>query len=81
MPSAPSSPTSSPASNPSPLTEDQAFLNGASAAVKWTGHAVAPSGKEVTFEGFDVIDTNPEGQITHVRAFWDPTPVFAALTP
>jgi steroid delta-isomerase len=63
------------------LTECEVYINGASAAVHWTGHAVAPSGKEVDFAGIDVIDTNEEGKITLVRAFWDPAPVFSVLTP
>jgi len=63
------------------LTEQEVYLCGASAAVHWTGHAVAPSGKEVDFAGVDVIDTNEDGKITLVRAFWNPAPVFAALAP
>jgi steroid delta-isomerase len=63
------------------LTESAVYINGASAAVHWTGRAVAPSGKQVDFAGIDVIDTNQEGKITLVRAFWNPEPVFAALAP
>ena len=59
------------------LTEDGVFINGNSAAVKWSGKAVAHSGKSVDFEGVDVIDCNEEGKIILVRAFWDPTSVMA----
>lgn len=59
------------------LTEDAVFANGNSAAVKWTGKAVAHSGKSVDFEGVDVIDCNDQGKIVLVRAFWDPAPVMA----
>ncbi len=61
------------------LTEDQVFLAGNSAAVKWTGKGTGRNGAEVTFEGIDVIDCNPEGKIIAVRAFWDPGPVMAAI--
>jgi steroid delta-isomerase len=61
------------------LTEDRAFANGSSAAIKWTGKGVAHNGKSVAFEGVDVIDCNQEGKIVMVRAFWDPAPVMAVL--
>jgi steroid delta-isomerase len=61
------------------LTEREVYACGNSAAVKWTGKAVTPAGKEVLFEGVDVIDCNDEGKIVLVRAFWDPGPVFTAL--
>ncbi len=63
------------------LTEDAVYLNGRSAAAHWHGLAVAHSGKEAPFSGIDVIDTNDEGKITLVRAFWDPAPIFALLAP
>ncbi len=59
------------------LMEDHVYLAKNSAAVKWTGNAVARNGKSITFEGVDVIDCNEGGKIIHVRAFWDPAPVMA----
>lgn len=61
------------------LTEDHVFVNGNSAAVKWTSKAVAPNGRSAVFEGVDVIDCNDEGKIMTVRAFWNPAPVMALL--
>lgn len=61
------------------LTEQNVFLNGSSAAVKWNGIAVARNGKSIDFEGVDVIDCNPEGKIVLVRAFWDPAPLMAIV--
>jgi steroid Delta-isomerase len=61
------------------LTEDSIFINGNSAAVKWTGKGTGRNGKSVTFEGIDVIDCNDEGKIVLVRAFWDPGPVMATI--
>lgn len=63
------------------LKEDAVFVNGSSAAAKWTGIAVSPDDKTVTFEGVDVIDCNEEGKIVLVRAFWDAAPVMAILEP
>ena len=62
------------------LTENNVYVNGTSAAIKWTGKGVGLNGKSVTFEGVDVLDCNDEGKIVKVRAFWDPGPVMAALS-
>lgn len=63
------------------LTEDAVYVNGTSAAAKWTGTAVAPSGRSVTFEGVDVIDCDDAGKIVKVRAFWNPAVVMGILEP
>jgi steroid delta-isomerase len=63
------------------LNETAIYVNGNSAAAKWTGHGLAHTGKSVTFEGIDVLDCNEDGKIVLVRAFWDPAPVMAALQP
>ena len=61
------------------LTENSVFINGYSAAVKWTGEGIARNGKAVRFEGIDVIHCNEQGKITSVHAYWDPAPVMAVL--
>jgi steroid delta-isomerase len=61
------------------LTEDNVFINGNSAAVKWTGKGLGRNGKSVTFEGVDVIECNDSGKIVTVHAYWDPGPVMATI--
>jgi steroid Delta-isomerase len=61
------------------LTEDSVFLNGNSAAVKWTGKGIGRNGKPVTFEGIDVIECNDAGKIVSVHAYWDPGPMMATI--
>jgi steroid delta-isomerase len=61
------------------LTEDNVFINGNSAAVKWTGKGLGRNGKSVTFEGVDVIECNDAGKIVSVHAYWDPGPVMATI--
>ena len=61
------------------LTEDSVFVNGNSAAAKWTGKGKGRNGKSVTFEGIDVIECNDEGKIVSVHAYWDPGPVMAVI--
>jgi len=59
------------------LTEDSVFVNGNSAAAKWTGKGKGRNGK--SFEGIDVIECNDEGKIVSVHAYWDPGPVMAVI--
>jgi len=61
------------------LTEDHVFVAGNGAAVKWTGHGISASGKEVRFEGVDVFEVNEDGQIQTLRAYWNPTEMIAQL--
>ena len=61
------------------LTEDAVFVAGNGAAVKWTGKGTSNSGKEVRFEGIDVIEINPDGKIQNVHAYWNPAEMIAQL--
>ncbi len=61
------------------LTEDHVFINGNSAAVKWTGKGRGRNGKPVAFDGIDVIECNDAGKIVSVHAYCDPGPVMAAI--
>jgi len=63
------------------LTENNVYIIGKIAAVKWTGRAVGPSGNSCDFEGIDVLHCTEQGLIELVRAFWNPTPVMALLQP
>jgi steroid delta-isomerase len=62
------------------LTEDQVYVCGNEAAVKWTGRGVGKNGKQVTFEGIDVLEVNDQGKIRGVRAYWNPGPTIAAVS-
>jgi steroid Delta-isomerase len=61
------------------LKENSVFINGYSAAVKWTGEGVGKNGKAIRFEGIDVIHCNEHGKITSVHAYWDPAPMMGLL--
>jgi len=61
------------------LTEDQVFVAGNGAAVKWTGKGTSNSGREVRFEGIDVIEVNEQGKIQTVHAYWNPAEMIAQL--
>jgi steroid delta-isomerase len=61
------------------LTENNVFLIGNTAAVKWTGAGEGKNGKSVHFEGIDVITVDDSGKISLVNAYWDPAPVIAEV--
>ena len=61
------------------LTEDNVFINGNEAAVKWTGRGVGKNGREVVFEGIDIIEVNEAGKIQNLWAYWNPAALMAQL--
>lgn len=61
------------------LTEDQIFIAGNGAAVKWTGRGVSKQGKKVKFEGIDTFEINEAGKIQTLRAYWNPAEMVAQL--
>jgi steroid delta-isomerase len=61
------------------LTEDHVFVAGNGAAVKWTGKGTSNNGREVRFEGIDVIELNEDGKIQTVHAYWNPAEMIAQL--
>ncbi len=61
------------------LTENEVFIAGNGAAVKWTGQGISKQGKQVQFEGIDVFEINEDGKIQTVRAYWNPAEMVAQL--
>ena len=61
------------------LTEDQVFIAGNSAAVKWTGRGTSKQGRAVHFEGIDILTVNEAGKIETLYAYWNPAEMVAQL--
>src|SRR5260370_23450253 len=61
------------------LTEDSVFVAGNGAAIKWTGHGTSTTGREVKFQGVDVLEVNENGKIKTVHAYWNPAEMIAQL--
>ena len=61
------------------LTEDEVFIAGNGAAVKWTGRGKSKQGKDVRFEGIDVFEINEAGRIQTLHAYWNPAEMVAQL--
>ena len=61
------------------LTEDDVFVAGNGAAVKWTGRGISKQGRKVHFEGIDVFEINEGGKIQTVHAYWNPAEMVAQL--
>ncbi|MDR4480632.1 MAG: nuclear transport factor 2 family protein [Nitrospira sp.] len=61
------------------MTEDHVFPSGNRVAVKFTGHGTGKNGGQVTFEGIDVFEINPEGKIQTMCGYWNPAAMMAQL--
>lgn len=61
------------------LTEDEVFIAGNGAAVKWIGRGISKQGKKVHFEGIDVFEVNETGKIQTLHAYWNPAEMVAQL--
>ncbi|MBA2703332.1 MAG: nuclear transport factor 2 family protein [Blastocatellia bacterium] len=61
------------------LTENDVFIAGNSAAVKWTGKGTSKQGRAVHFEGIDVFTINEAGKIETLHAYWNPAEMVAQL--
>ncbi|MDQ3821177.1 MAG: nuclear transport factor 2 family protein, partial [Acidobacteriota bacterium] len=61
------------------ITEDQIFIAGNGAAVKWTGQGTGKNGRKVKFEGIDVFELDEAGLIQTIRAYWNPGEVIMQL--
>ena len=61
------------------LTEDNVFITGNEAAVKWTGRGVGVNGREVVFEGIDIFEINDAGKIQNLWAYWNAAALMSQL--
>jgi steroid delta-isomerase len=61
------------------LTEDEVFIAGNGAAVKWSGRGISKSGSKVHFEGIDVFAVNEAGKIQTLHAYWNPAEMMQQL--
>jgi len=61
------------------LTENDVFIAGNHAAVKWTGKGTSKQGRTVRFAGIDVFTINEAGKIETLYAYWNPAEMVAQL--
>ena len=61
------------------LTEDEIFIAGNGAAVKWSGRGISKQGHKAHFEGIDVFEVNEAGKIQTLHAYWNPAEMMAQL--
>ena len=61
------------------LYEQEIFVVGDQAAVKWTGEGKGKNGHFVSFAGIDVFSVNDDGRIQTLRAYWNPAAMMAEL--
>ncbi len=61
------------------LQENEVYVAGNGAAVKFTGSGTGKNGRDVTFEGIDVFEMNEEGKVQNLWAYWNPAAMMADL--
>jgi steroid Delta-isomerase len=61
------------------LQENEVYVSGNGAAVKFTGYGTGKNGREITFEGIDVFEMNEDGKIKTMWAYWNPAAMMADL--
>ena len=61
------------------LMEDEIFIAGNGAAVKWSGRGISQRGRKAHFEGIDVFEINESGKIHTLHAYWHPAEMMAQL--
>ena len=61
------------------LMEDEVFISGNGAAVKWIGTGISKQGRRVHFEGINVFRVHEDGKIQSVHNYWNPAEMVAQL--
>ncbi|MGG6264529.1 nuclear transport factor 2 family protein [Leptolyngbya sp. AN03gr2] len=61
------------------LSQDNVFIAGNGAAVKWTMRALGKSGKQGTGEGISVFEIHESGKIQQVSSYWDDAAMMAQI--
>jgi steroid delta-isomerase len=61
------------------MKEDEVFIAGNGAAVKWSGRGISKQGRKVHFEGIDVFEVNEAGKIQTLYGYWNPAEMVAQL--
>ena len=61
------------------LSQDNVFIAGNSAAVKWTMNVLAKNKRNATTDGISIFEINDAGKIQKVSSYWDEAGMMAKL--
>ncbi|NET85624.1 MAG: ketosteroid isomerase [Moorea sp. SIO1F2] len=61
------------------ISQEQIFIAGNGAAVKWRMQVSAKNGREATAEGISVFEINDDGKIQQVLSYWNEAEMMAKL--
>ena len=61
------------------MRETAVYINKNEAAVHWQANGVGKNGKSTRFSGIDVFTFHTNGQISNIRAYWNPRGMMAQL--
>lgn len=61
------------------IRNEEIFISGRYAAVKWLAKGRSKKGKKIEFSGIDIMEFNDHGQIASLKGYWDPAPMMKKL--
>ncbi|MGQ4649389.1 nuclear transport factor 2 family protein [Lyngbya aestuarii] len=61
------------------ISQDQVFIAGEGAAVKWTMRVIAKNGKNAVAEGISTFEINDSGKIKKMSSYWHEGEMIAQL--
>ncbi len=61
------------------IQENEVYIAGNGAAVKWMGYGTGKNGREVTFQGIDTFEIDENGKIKSLSGYWNPAAMMAEL--
>lgn len=61
------------------MRETAVYINKDEAAVHWQADGVGKNGKKTRFSGINLFIFSPNGQISNIRAYWNPREMMAQL--
>ena len=61
------------------LSQDNLFIAGNSAAVKWTMQVTGKNGRQASTEGISILEINDAGKIQNVSSYWSEASLMAKL--
>ncbi|WP_420631867.1 nuclear transport factor 2 family protein [Candidatus Leptofilum sp.] len=61
------------------MTETAVYINKNEAAVHWQAEGIGKNGKTAQFSGINLFVFNPDGEISNLRAYWNPRAMMAQL--
>jgi steroid delta-isomerase len=53
------------------MSPERIYVRGSQAAVSWTAEGHSATGKDIQFDGINLIEVDSNGRISSLRGYWD----------